>query len=903
MNVALNEGATQIASASPGSTGPNSSIVSANGILYGVNAASNRIQYSTDGGKTWNNVTLDGSTTGALPPTAQENTAGFPFANVAFDINGGAASLASNGSTLLVGVPAAQVDNDSTNYYTGNTSTFPYSTNTTQSQGAESGAVLAYHINADHLLTYEHIFAVWSGGSEVPGAHFGSFMDMNGNTALISNQNSVEIWQYNSSVSGGWAQQSGIQSSGSLPGANLVFAIDGDTLITELLAAGASTPTVRIYQENGSTWTQTASFNINPIAVTISGNTASATDTSGIVHILKQNATGVWNDIQDINTAASTPNSTATPSTLNSSRLTNNNNPPYLSRVQVVGFNVTQGAQASGAPDVCISSDGTTVYATTTNASSGSGALYVLNQGAINPAQPSTLQLELAPTGTDPDPVTFGPGADGSTSGLSSVNVSPDGSDLYVTEPSGAVWMFARNPNNSLGTQTMFPASANNLDGVAASATDAAFTLPGNVQTQQFIVTAGAGANTLATFQLLNGQIIADQGNNPYGTNGLGQGDPTDLVHQIQALTLNPTASPVAGVNHVFYAAAPLDNSIFVLNRSSAGVTTVVQRLTDGVVGASGTADSNLAGAAGIAVSPDGQYVYIASTKDGAVAVYERVQLTNSNGVAFDGLEYVHSYSTSVFNTTATTSQTTTIAVSPDGNNVYVSGPNGLQGFIRDPSSGLLPKVTKTVLAHTVSDIIISEDGLRAYAVSPSTNALLVFSRAMDGSLTNLASYNTRVEDPQSVVLGSAIDAATQTTVDGQFLYVASAGNNSIAVFDEYSADGTDMMIDGNLHFLQIVRQGVSGVSGLGGVSVLQESAAVNDTTLQFNAAELNVTTDTITMPTADGLVTGQNIWFDQDGQAPGGVNTTAGTPYYVRRSTTSASSCSLLPRRPRPTT
>ncbi len=945
--------------------------------------------------------------------------------------------------------------------------------------------VLAFQINADDSLTFEQVFAGWT-GAEVQNAHFGSFMAMNGNTALISYQNSLEIWQFNTTVANGWAQQSGIQSSGSLPGANLVFAIEGDTLITELLAAGASTPTVRIYQENGSTWNQTASFPIDPIAVTISGNTASATDTSGVLHILKQNAAGVWNDIQDINTATSTPSSTATLSTLSATRPPSNNNSPYLSRIQVIGFNVTQGVQTSGGPDVYISSDldtsqptnenylysfpsevaqygypnntsqeqallsafpvttvsaastvfwvrqsnansdsnngnpyygivqfspatnstagtitdyqvspnggatitssptllsavysydsagrfirlteiydcsiswdqsgstgaivlyvqvtvdeadpivpvntdiagslgnlvaigqtqgttavyaqselqsgwfnaggavtgialspdGTTVYATTTNASSGSGALYVLNQGAINPAQPGTLQLELAPTGPDPDPVTFGPGADGTTSGLSSVNLSPNGSDLYVTEPSGAVWMFARNANNSLGTQTLFPASANNLDGVAASATEAAFTLPSNGQTQQFIVTAGAGANTLATFQLIDGQIIADQGSNPDGTDGLGEGDPTDVVTQIQALTLNPAASPVAGVSQVFYAAAPLDNSIFVLNRSSSGVTTVVQRLTDGVIGASGTADSNLAGAAGIAVSPDGQFVYIASTKDGAVAVYERVQFANSSGVTFDGLEYLHAYTTSVFNTTATTPQTATIAVSPDGNNVYVSGPNGLEGFVRNPSTGLLPQALNPVLAHTVSDIIFSEDGTRAYAVSPSTNALLVFSRGMGGALANLASYNTQLDDPESVVLGSAVDAQSQTTVDDQFVYVASAGNNSIAVFDEYSADGTDTLIDGNLHFLELVREGVNGVAGLGGVSVLQESAAINDTTLQFNAAELNVATDTITMPTADGLVTGQNIWFDQDAQAPGGVNTTAGTPYYVR--------------------
>ncbi len=141
VNVALaDDGTTQVASASPGSTGPNSSIVSANGILFGVNAATSRIQYSFDGGTTWQFATVDGSTSGELPPTAAENTAGFPFANDTFDLDGGAASLASNGSTLLVGVPAGQVDNDSTNYYNGSIPITTISTNnTTQSQGARVG--------------------------------------------------------------------------------------------------------------------------------------------------------------------------------------------------------------------------------------------------------------------------------------------------------------------------------------------------------------------------------------------------------------------------------------------------------------------------------------------------------------------------------------------------------------------------------------------------------------------------------------------------------------------------------------------------------------------------------------------------------------------------------------------
>ncbi len=236
-------------------------------------------------------------------------------------------------------------------------------------------------------------------------------------------------------------------------------------------------------------------------------------------------------------------------------------------------------------------------------------------------------------------------------------------------------------------------------------------------------------------------------------------------------------------------------------------------------------------------------------------------------------------FATTAFNTTSANS-VVTLRVSPDGKNVYVSGPGGLQVFQRNNTDGSLTATQS--LAYQLSDMKFSGDA-RVYAVEPSTNNLFVFNRATNGALSQSGAYNTRLDRPRSVEIGNAVDG--QNAVVGRFLYVASAGNSSISVFDEIAADGSDVQINGTLHFLQIVREGVNGVRGLGGVSALQLGAAVSDTALRFGAGELIATSHTVTIPASHGLAMEQAVWFSSAAEAPAGISKFGSNNlYYVRK-------------------
>ena len=134
--------------------------------------------------------------------------------------------------------------------------------------------------------------------------------------------------------------------------------------------------------------------------------------------------------------------------------------------------------------------------------------------------------------------------------------------------------------------------------------------------------------------------------------------------------------------NQHVYVAARRNDSVTVFGRNpDTGTVTFIERLQSRVGDSPVT---NLAGAHGLAISPDGQHIYVASDgtdmllslsrdpKAGTLALIEEFT-DNINGV--DGLENGWS-----------------VAVSPDGRNVYVAGfdDDSLSVFTRDAASGSL---------------------------------------------------------------------------------------------------------------------------------------------------------------------------------------------------------------------
>ena len=460
-----------------------------------------------------------------------------------------------------------------------------------------------------------------------------------------------------------------------------------------------------------------------------------------------------------------------------------------------------------------------------------------------------TLTYEILPS---PFVQTLTDGAEAKLAGASSVTLSADGLKVFVTaKDSDAITVFTRNPytNELTKTSALTAPSVPGLDGASSSAQEALFS------GKQFIVTAGSGASALTTYTLSSGVLTQDQRPNPNGVNGLGQDNPTGTVTRVQALVANPA------VDGLFYMVSPEDNLMYVLSRDADGKTTVVQLLKDNVLGLFKTVDLDLAGAAALAVSPDGQFVYVAAThaeNNGKISVYQRTTLGQ-----IQGLKFVQSFDTSVFNV-LNANPIVTLVVSPDGNNVYVSGSKGLEVFSRNSITGLL--TSQQLINESIAALTFTATAL-VYAVTPATNTLMVYTRAANGTLTVVNSYVTQA-DPRSV----------QVSADGRFVYVASAGTNAITVYDQFLGS-TDTTLDGNLHAVQHVREGVDGARGLQGVREVLLSAAIEDSVLTVNADQL-AANGTIQTLTPHNLLTGQKLTVN----AGGALNISVATNYFVRK-------------------
>jgi DNA-binding beta-propeller fold protein YncE len=212
--------------------------------------------------------------------------------------------------------------------------------------------------------------------------------------------------------------------------------------------------------------------------------------------------------------------------------------------------------------------------------------------------------------------------------------------------------------------------------------------------------------------------------------------------------------------------------------------------------------------AQGVAVSPDGRHVYVASFLSEAVAVFARDRQTNAltqlagtagcvsetgtggawaDGIGFDG--------------------TNSVAVSKDGKHVYVTSRNSASVAVlaRDRRTGALTQLAGTdacvsetgtggacadgVALASPSSVAVSPDGRNVYVASSLTDGVAAFARDKEtGALAQLAGTDACVSEFGSG--GACTDGAgvfgglgVAVSRNNKRVYVAAGGSDAVAVF------------------------------------------------------------------------------------------------------------------------
>jgi 6-phosphogluconolactonase (cycloisomerase 2 family) len=382
-------------------------------------------------------------------------------------------------------------------------------------------------------------------------------------------------------------------------------------------------------------------------------------------------------------------------------------------------------------------------------------------------------------------------GVDG-MDGPRSVAVSPDGSHVYVASyADGAVVAFSRNASTGaltyVETEWDDDSGVDGLDGarsVIVSPDNDHVYVAGSIDD----AVAVFGRNT-TTGELTFVEVHKDDS----------QGGTVDGLDGARSVIVSPDN------NHV-YVASDMDDAVTVFDRNTTtGELTFVEVHKDDSQG--GTVDG-LASARSVAIDPDGDHVYAAGDGDHAVAVFYRnkssgaltfVEMQQDGAGGVDGLDDARS-----------------LTVSPDGNHVYALGysDDAIVAFWRNGATGAL--TFADVKMHTSPAYTMNElDGARSVAVSPDGNHVYVAAR-QDDALTAFSHEGTtgelhRIETVnESMPPVDGLTGANSITVspDGKHVYVASVEDDAVAVFSRTVPLGT-------LDFVEMEQDNLGGVDSL----------------------------------------------------------------------------------------
>jgi DNA-binding beta-propeller fold protein YncE len=389
-----------------------------------------------------------------------------------------------------------------------------------------------------------------------------------------------------------------------------------------------------------------------------------------------------------------------------------------------LGAPCTSGFGLHAASAVVVSPDGANVYVTSQGTGGDDAAIA---EFARDPATGALTQLTganacIADASVTGCTTTSATGIGGPTS----IEISPDGTSVYVVgQYSQAVAVFSRDPSTGDLTQLASP-----YDCVTSEV-------------------SGCGTSNVPGLEDAQSVTVSPDGGNVYVAAG-GGSSAGDIV-EFTRTQGNATPPPPAG------AITDID-CIASSNATGCGTTDAL--------------DVN--GPSGIAVSPDGMSVYVTSEQNETLLEFSR----DPNSGDLGQLASPNSCITSQEVGCDTNNHATgldgaqDVAVSPDGQSVYVTGTaaNAVAAFSRDPNSGDLTQLASpadcitsnasgcgTTSANAITDpgsLVVSPENGDVYVASPDggSSALVALARAPvaqpTGALTQLLEPNNCVGVP-----------------------------------------------------------------------------------------------------------------------------------------------------------
>ncbi|MDA1163521.1 MAG: beta-propeller fold lactonase family protein, partial [Planctomycetota bacterium] len=195
-----------------------------------------------------------------------------------------------------------------------------------------------------------------------------------------------------------------------------------------------------------------------------------------------------------------------------------------------------------------------------------------------------------------------------------------------------------------------------------------------------------------------------------------------------------------------------------------------------------------LAGASSIAVAPDGRFVYVTAAIDNSISVFSGPNHSDREpGLV---LPTIVQSLTDGMNSVAGISGASSIAISPDGRNVYVTGElsDSVAMFDRDPELGTLTFVESLIVVTSLSgptSVVVNPDGQQVYVAASGIDAIVVFDRnSEDGSLTFVESPGPDPDGEGKSVSGLNLVSSVTASTDGLNVYATGAEDNSVVRFN-----------------------------------------------------------------------------------------------------------------------